>query len=200
VYRAPADAARTGLLDKTIDVVFSNSVLEHVPTAVIGDIFRESTRVLRETGVAIHSVNCGDHYAYFDKSISFINYLQYSEKAWRFWNNSLLYQNRLRPSDFLELARTSGQDIVMARHQPKAKLLDALRGMHIAPEFSHYSPEELCTTSVDFAARRTAPLADRKAFGQPKTSDIRQLGTSRALSRLSLAPQPAQLQRRELWP
>ena len=99
-YHAPANAAQTQLRDASIDIAFSNSVLEHVEPQAIDAIMRETRRILRPGGMAIHSVNCGDHYAYFDSGISAINYLQYSEAGWAFWNNSLLYQNRLRPSDF----------------------------------------------------------------------------------------------------
>ena len=128
-------------------------MLEHVPRASIAAIFREATRVLRPSGVAIHSVNCGDHYAYFDRTITAINYLQYSERAWRIWNNDLLYQNRLRPSDFLDLAREAGLESILVRSHPKAQLRAALASMRIADEFRRYSPDERCTTSVDFAAR-----------------------------------------------
>src|SRR5258706_6303854 len=34
-YRAPSDASKTGLASNSVDVVFSNSVLEHVPGNVI---------------------------------------------------------------------------------------------------------------------------------------------------------------------
>jgi len=152
-YYAPADASKTTLPDHSVDVVFSNSVLEHVPPEAIRGIFREARRVLRPTGLAIHSANCGDHYAYFDRSITFINYLQYSEREWRFWNNAMLYQNRLRPGDFLELARDAGFEILLSRWRPKEGLLAALPSLQIAPEFKAYPPEQLCATSVDFAAR-----------------------------------------------
>ena len=152
-YRAPGDASRTDLQAATIDIIYSNSVLEHVPRDVIFRIFQEGARVLRAMGLAIHSVNCGDHYAYFDKSITSINYLRYTDRQWQFWNNRLLYQNRLRPMDFLQLARESGLDVTLARHRPKPKLLAALEKMAVAPEFKAYSAEDLCTTSIDFAAR-----------------------------------------------
>jgi len=155
-YCAPADASRTQLPAQSIDVLFSNSVLEHVPPDAIAQMFVEARRVLKNTGVSIHSVNCGDHYAYFDRSITFINYLQYSERQWRFWNNDMLYQNRLRPSDFLELARAAEFDIVLSRSTPKEKLLAALPSMRIAADFKSYAPEQLCATSVDFAARPAA--------------------------------------------
>ncbi len=155
-YHSPADAACTGLPEGSVDIVFSNSVLEHVPAEIIRKIMREGHRVLRPGGLMIHSANCGDHYAYSDRNITAINYLMYSEAAWRIWNNSLQYQNRLRPNDFLEMASDAGFSILLAKHEPQQKLLEALKKITIAPEFQTYAPEQLATTSVDFVALRPA--------------------------------------------
>jgi SAM-dependent methyltransferase len=153
-YLAPSDASRTKLSDGCIDVVFSNSVLEHVEPETIDAIMRESRRILRPGGVAIHSVNCGDHYAYFDHGITAINYLQYSEGKWAFWNNRLLYQNRLRPRDFLRSAENVGLSIILCRRNTRRDLLEALPKLGITPEFRRYPIEDLCCTSIDFAAQK----------------------------------------------
>jgi SAM-dependent methyltransferase len=81
-YHAPADAASTPLPSRSIDVVFSNSVLEHVPSDVVLSCFAEARRVLRPDGVMFRSVNCGDHYAYVDRSITQVHYLQFSDEEW----------------------------------------------------------------------------------------------------------------------
>lgn len=151
-YQAPADAASTGLPDNSVDVVFSNSVLEHVPGPDILRIMREAQRVLKPGGFAIHSVNCGDHYAYFDRRITPINYLTYPESRWTFWNNDLLYQNRLRPQDFVSLAEEAGLALVIRKCKPRQALLDLLPHLNLAPEFRGYPPEELCATSIDFVS------------------------------------------------
>lgn len=152
-YSAPHDAANSGLPDASVDVVFSNSVLEHVPPEAIARIMKETRRILRPGGLAIHSANCGDHYAYFDRSITQINYLSYPERQWRWWNNDLLYQNRLRPSDFLELAEQAGLRVVLEKKKPRPELLAKLPAMKIASEFKDYPPEQLASTSIDFVAR-----------------------------------------------
>lgn len=152
-YIAPGDASVTGLESASVNVVFSNSVLEHVPAETIAGIMQESRRILRPGGLAIHSINCGDHYAYFDRGITMINYLTYPESAWRKWNNPLLYQNRLRPADFLRSAESSGLEIVLRRSTPHPELLTALDSLKIAPEFEQYPIEQLASTSLDFVAR-----------------------------------------------
>jgi SAM-dependent methyltransferase len=152
-YHAPADAARTGLADRSVDAVFSNSVLEHVRTGAIAVILRESARIVKPDGVSLHSVNCGDHYAYFDRSSTPINYLKYSARQWRLWNNRLLYQNRLRPIDFLQLAEDAGLQVVLSRFTPKEPLLGMLPAQGVAEQFKKYAPDQLCATSIDFAGR-----------------------------------------------
>jgi hypothetical protein len=153
-YYAPADAAASKLPAASVDVVFSNSVLEHVPPDAIGRLMQESQRVLRPGGLSIHSANCGDHYAYFDRSITAMNYLTYSGDQWRFWDNSLLYQNRLRPQDFLRIAERAGLKIVLSKFRPRPELLAALPKLKIASEFAGYAPEQLAATSVDFVGER----------------------------------------------
>ncbi len=153
-YHAPRDATRSGLADGCIDVVFSNSVLEHVPPDVLGPLYRESMRVLRPGGVMFHSVNCGDHYAYVDRKVHQLNYLRYSDRGWRFWNNAFLYQNRLRAHVFVDAAREAGFEIALDTSNTRPERLQQLREMPVHPQFAHVPPEQLCITTVDFIARK----------------------------------------------
>ena len=155
-YRAPSDAARTGLASASLDVVFSNSVLEHVPAAVIAACFTESFRILRPGGIIFHSVNCGDHYAYTDRRITQLNYLRYSDAEWAKWNNAFLYQNRLRARDFTQLAIEAGFTIELDTSRPHPKRLEQLARIVVHPQFTHYPREQLAITSIDFIGRKQA--------------------------------------------
>lgn len=153
-YHAPADATDTGLPGESVDIVFSNSVLEHVTPAALGDIMTESARVLRRGGHAIHSVNCGDHYAYADPSITQVHYLRYSDRHWRLWNNRLLYQNRLRAPDFVRAAEAAGLTTVFTHVRPKAELVAEVAAMRLPQRFKGYALEELAVTSIDLVVRK----------------------------------------------
>jgi ubiquinone/menaquinone biosynthesis C-methylase UbiE len=156
-YRAPGDASATGLPDASIDVVFSNSVLEHVPPVDIARCFVEARRVLRPGGVTFHSVNCGDHYAYVDRSISQLNYLRFSDAQWALWNNKFLYQNRLRAADFTRMARDAGFTIEVDTSRPHPKRLAELDQVPVHPGLAaRYSREQLAITSIDFIGRKDA--------------------------------------------
>jgi SAM-dependent methyltransferase len=152
-YRAPADASATGLSASSVDVVFSNSVLEHVPGDVIAACFAEARRILRSGGVIFHSVNCGDHYAYVDKSITQLHYLQYSEEEWAKWNNRFLYQNRLRASDFTTMAKEAGFAIEVDTSRARPERLAQLDHLRVASCFDRYPREQLAITSIDFIGR-----------------------------------------------
>lgn len=152
-YLAPADATRSGLADGAVDVVFSNSVLEHVPPDVISAMYRESRRLLAPGGLMFHSVNCGDHYAYVDRRVSQLNYLQYSDRAWRFWNNAFLYQNRMRAHEFVEAAAEAGFEVILDTATARPQRLQELSSIRVHPQFSRIPAERLCITSVDFIGR-----------------------------------------------
>jgi hypothetical protein len=153
-YLAPADARYTRMEPGTVDVVFSNSVLEHVPEADIASMMRESYRLLRRGGLMFHSVNCGDHYSYVDPSITQLNYLRYSEAEWKKWNNRFLYQNRLRAGDLVNLAVTAGFEIILNTAHPTEERRAQLESLPVAACFHRYAPDDLCITTVDFLGRK----------------------------------------------
>jgi SAM-dependent methyltransferase len=151
-YRAPYDAANTDWPVESFDVVTSNNVFEHVPSPILLDILAEGKRLLRPGGHILHCVNCGDHYAYSDPNINLLNYLQFSSEEWSRWNNSIQYQNRLRPVDFVEMAEDRRFRIESVEVSCDANKLEQLQNIIVAPEFRHYSPEQLASTSVTLIA------------------------------------------------
>lgn len=152
-YRAPADATVTGLAAGSVDAVFSNSVLEHVPPDVIDKLFAEALRILVPGGRMFHSVDCGDHYSYVDRSINQLHYLQFSDEAWQWWNNKFLYQNRLRAVDYIEKAKQAGFTIELDTSKVREERLEQLKSIPVAPKFAHYTRDQLAITTVDFIGR-----------------------------------------------
>ena len=155
-YHAPGDAADTRLPAGSIDVVFSNSVLEHVPGPVIARCLAEAMRILRPGGVVFHSVNCGDHYAYVDPRITQLNYLRYSDAQWQVWNNRFLYQNRLRAIDFVEMVRAAGFTLELDTSRPHPTRLAQLAQIQVHPCFARYDQAQLAITSIDLIGRKAA--------------------------------------------
>ena len=153
-YAAPMDATRVDIGANELDVVFSNSVLEHVPPLVIDELYAESMRILRPGGVMFHSVNCGDHYAYVDRNINQLNYLGFSDSQWQHWNNAFLYQNRMRAHEFVERAAAAGFEIVLETGQARDERLQELAAMKVHPQFASVPAAKLCITTIDFIGRK----------------------------------------------
>ena len=151
-YEAPCNAGATRWPAESMDLITSNNVFEHVPVPGLIALFAEAKRLLRPGGAVLHCVNCGDHYAYADSSISQVNYLRFSEQEWKRWNNDIQYQNRLRPIDFIEMVDHGGLRLISAEYTPNERYLQELRKVEIAPEFRHYKLEELASTSLTLIA------------------------------------------------
>ena len=144
-YRSPVDAAHTDIAADSIDIIFSNNVLEHVPLSSILPIFQECCRTLKPGGLCDFVIDYQDHWSYFDRSIGIYNFLHYDESNWRKWNPSLHFQNRLRHCDFTNLIETSGLSIDEAiAFSANEADWQRLLSKGIADEFrNRYSDEEL---------------------------------------------------------
>ena len=156
VYQAPADATNTGLPDASFDVVTSSLVLEHVPGPVIGAIFREMFRIVRPGGVVSSSIDMSDHYSHADPAVAPWNFLRYGSTTWRLMNPPILYQNRLRTSEQLELIRASGLKVVstLPRYVGSVASFESIRP-RFAKEYSDWAQaDDLRTTQLHVVATR----------------------------------------------
>jgi len=144
------DVRNMNLAEKSIDFFISNCVLEHIPPEILVEILRKFRKVAAPGAVMSHSVDLSDHYADFDRSITVYNFLKYSERAWRWFNNPLHYQNRLRPADYRDIHKKSGFRIVAEHTSPGYP--DVLDQVKLAPEFRRYSRDDLLVTRARFVA------------------------------------------------
>lgn len=111
-YLAPRDARNTGFEAKSLDCITSTYALEHISKKDIQNILLECNRLLADGGLLSFLIGYVDHYAYSDQSITFYNFLRYSDTVWKIFNPSTYYQNRLRHKDYLELIGSAGFKIV----------------------------------------------------------------------------------------
>jgi len=147
-YLAPADAADPpGVAPGSLDLVMSNSVLEHIPPEAIGPLHRALARLLRPDGLLIHRVDYSDHWSHTDRRLSRFNFLTFDAAAWRRHNPGLHFQNRLRHSQVLALLRQSGFAI-----------------LEDDPEIFPPEPAILARLAPDFAGLSTADLFTNQAW------------------------------------
>jgi hypothetical protein len=136
-----ADVRDSGLQAGSIDLFVSNNTLEHVPPATLSEIMAEFRRLAAPGAVMDHFIDMSDHYAHFDRSITEFNYLRYSDRRWRPFNNRLQYQNRLRISDYRRIVEEAGFRVVA--EDAERGSTDALEQITLAPRFRSYPREEL---------------------------------------------------------
>jgi SAM-dependent methyltransferase len=152
-YLAPADAAAPpGVAPGTLDLVISNSVLEHIPPEAIVPLHRALAGLLRPDGLLIHRVDYSDHYSHTDRRLSRFNFLTFEAAAWQRHNAGLHFQNRLRHSQVLALLREAGFAIL--EDDPEVFPPEPAILARLAPDFASLPPADLFTNQAWIVARR----------------------------------------------
>jgi SAM-dependent methyltransferase len=154
VYLAPCDCRHLTLETGSVDIVMSRAVLEHIPPAVIEDIFQESHRLLRAGGIMLHLVDHSDHWSHRDQRINAVNFLRYPD--WLFGLtciNPQDYQNRLRHTEYRKLLESTGFAVKSEERTVDPKCLASLSSMPIAERFRHFEAEDLATVNSILLAK-----------------------------------------------
>lgn len=119
-YIAPVDVSRSGFPDAYFDANISSSTLEHIPPPVIRTIFAELKRVIRPGGIISARNDYSDHYSHTDSSISEVNHLRFTDRAWKRHSPPNHYQNRLRHGHFRKMAAEAGFETI--EDSPRTRL------------------------------------------------------------------------------
>jgi hypothetical protein len=167
-YLAPADASRSRIADASVDIVYSNLVLEHVPPAALCAIHAESRRVLKPAGACWHNVDFSDHYAATNDRLSKLNFLRYGARFWEaVGQNDILYQNRLRSAQHCRLFERAGFTAVhVVRHQSDELLRSLAQGLPIHPDFLRFGAPDLSLVSARYVLKHVCtPAATAPELG-----------------------------------
>jgi hypothetical protein len=147
VTRVVGDARGHDLGGQKVDLIVSNNTLEHIPYDVIRSIFEQFRRVGSERVLMSHWIDMSDHYMNFDASIGPYNFLRFSSRVWRLFNNDLQYQNRLRVSDFRRLHEEGGWRVLKEENTSGSP--EELRRIRVAKELrDRYTDDELLVHST----------------------------------------------------
>lgn len=134
------------------DLMVSNNTLEHIPREVLGAIFAEFARVCADDARMSHYVDLADHYAAVDPGIGEFNFLTLTERQWRWANNRLHYQNRLRIADYTALLDEAGWDLLRARNTRRPP--SALAGLRLAAPFDQLPVRQVLVVKSQLSAQR----------------------------------------------
>ena len=118
--------------DKSVDFVWSHTVLQHIRRSKFLETLRELRRVLRDDGISSHWVDFQDCLG------GALNNLRFRESIWEspFMSRSGFYTNRIRYSEMLALFKEAGfeSDVVQLERwdrlpTPRSKLCNPFRGL-----------------------------------------------------------------------
>ena len=91
------------LPEKKFDICVSTTTLEHFSLQNLNDFLLDVKKILKDDGLISSVIDYSDHYSHTDKNINSLNFLKFDESDWVKYNNSYLYQNRLRHQDYRKL-------------------------------------------------------------------------------------------------
>ncbi len=91
------------LSKKKFDICVSTTTLEHFSLQDLNNFLLDVKKILKEGGLISSIIDYSDHYSHTDKNINSLNFLKFDESDWVKYNNSYLYQNRLRHQDYRKL-------------------------------------------------------------------------------------------------
>ena len=146
------DAQQIPLPDKSIDFFMSSGVLEYVPKPAFPRVLREFHRVAAPGAMMSHRLNLVDQYSYFDKNITALNYLQFTEREWSWLDSPMISQNRLRIGDYRRRFREAGFEIIREENVPGSP--EDLARIKPAPEFQQMSRDDLLVLHSYISTRR----------------------------------------------
>lgn len=158
-YVAPGDAGRTDLPAGSVDFKVSYNVFEHVEPEDLKRIMLEGNRVVAEDGLFVHRIDYSDHFSHSDKTISAINFLQFSDHEWgRYAGNRYMYLNRLRHDDYVGLLESAGRrlvDVECNRDPVSLELLESGK-LRVHERFASRPSDALAIRDAWIVARKAA--------------------------------------------
>jgi predicted SAM-dependent methyltransferase len=116
----------------TVDLVFSQAVLEHVRRHELAPTLRETFRLLKPEGLASHEVDLKDHLG------GALNNLRFSERLWEadWMARSGFYTNRVQFNEICKIFDRSGFDVELVKMEcfralptPRQKLSGCFRSL-----------------------------------------------------------------------
>lgn len=149
------DARRLDLPAGSFDGFISHETLEHIDRPTLRELFAELARTSRPGAAMSHFIDMADHYWDFDPTLDPYHFLRFDEDQWRWFNNSLQFQNRVRLCEFRRLHAETGWAVV-GEHDAERDVA-ALRRAPIAAAFAGFDKRDLAVYRVWMTSRLVTP-------------------------------------------
>jgi SAM-dependent methyltransferase len=135
------DARSLPLDDQSVDLIVSNNTFEHIYPQILLDILKEFKRIVRPTGMMSHFIDMTDHFAHLDSTINVYHFLRFTERQWKWIDNSIQPQNRMRINEYRKLYQKAGVPITEEENtggQP-----EDLENIELQAPFADWPQEEV---------------------------------------------------------
>lgn len=106
-YLTNGTQSLANVAENSVDIMFSQAVLEHVRKGEFSTFFQHCRRVIKPSGGASHVVDLKDHLG------GSLNNLRFSEKLWEsdFFSSSGFYTNRIQFEEMVSLVKQTGFEV-----------------------------------------------------------------------------------------
>jgi len=134
----------------SVDLIFSQAVLEHVRKQEFLDTMKECYRVLKPEGRASHRIDLKDH---LDSSL---NNLRFSEKVWEsdLFSRSGFYTNRIRYSEMVQYFKDAAFEVDILGVDKWDKIPISRNALN--SQFKYMPDEELRASGFDVLLTKRA--------------------------------------------
>lgn len=150
------------LPDKSLDVVMSHAVLEHIPRSDIYQVFSSLRPKVADDGFMIHMVDHSDHFEHVDKSISRIQFLTWGEEKHAVINYLIKDgENRLRHHEYHQVFNDAGFTVVDEEKHLHQETLEDIKKLDLVYPYSTMSPEQLAVLTSTYILKPAQQTADK---------------------------------------
>ena len=141
------------LEDNSVDLITSNSLLEHVRD--LDRALDECRRVLKPGGYMLHFIDLRDH-RNFNRPFTF---LRYRSSHWeRFLTSNQSYTNRFRKSDYLNAFKKANFSTIFSRDISANLSNEEYRELSLSDDFSSYEKVDLLVTELHLLVQAPARI------------------------------------------
>lgn len=154
VYLAPFNPLEIN--DKSIDIIMSNTVLEHIPRSDLFNLFSSLRSKVSDNSRMVHLVDHSDHFEHFDKSISRVEFLTWSEEKHTLINYLIKDgENRMRHHEYHQVFRDSGFKIIDEQVDLDEKTKKVVETLELVYPYSKMLPEQLAILTSIYVLKST---------------------------------------------
>lgn len=144
-----ADPRSVGVAPGTVDLFYTESVLQRIPRQRIGyHVAHVCEALLKNGGAVFHRTDQRDIHTleHVGNDTWALGYLRFSDWVFdTFLNGRFISQNRLRESDFLDLLQSCGIAIRYVESRRENSDLERLPSIRLAGRFRDKTPEDVVT-------------------------------------------------------